>query len=122
MSEKFRKPRPDEQTVLESLHVQLLEPHELARCNELLDQHHYLGSPHPVGERLYYVLTDPQGEWLALLIFAAAAKHLKHRDRWIAWTDAQRERRLPLVVRKATSKSRRNLLMEFMLNSNRCVS
>ena len=98
MSEKFRKPRPEEQTVLDSLQVRLLEPHELERCNRLLDEHHYLGSPHPVGERLYYVVTDPQGEWLALLIFAAAAKHLKHRDRWIGWTDAQRERRLSLVV------------------------
>src|SRR6266487_1113653 len=86
MSEKFREPRPEEQTVLDSLQVRLL------------DEHHYLGSPHPVGERLYYVVTDPQGEWLALLIFAAAAKHLKHRDRWIGWTDAQRERRLSLVV------------------------
>ena len=33
-----------------------------------------------------------------LLVFAAAAKHLKHRDGWIGWTDAQRERRLSLVV------------------------
>jgi hypothetical protein len=39
-----------------------------------------------------------KAQWLALLIFAAAAKHLKYRDRWIGWTDAQRERRLPLVV------------------------
>jgi len=98
MSEKFRKPHPEEQTVLDSLQVRLLEPHELERYNRLLDEHHYLGSPHPVGERRYYVVTDPQGEWLALLIFAAAAKHLKHRDQWIGWTDAQRERRLSLVV------------------------
>ncbi len=98
MSEKFREPHPEEQTVLDSLQVRLLEPHELERCNRLLDEHHYLGRPHPVGERLYYVVTDPQEEWLALLIFAAAAKHLKHRDRWIGWTDAQRERRLSLVV------------------------
>jgi hypothetical protein len=33
-----------------------------------------------------------------VLIFAAAAKHLKARDQWIGWTDAQREKRLPLVV------------------------
>ena len=98
MSEKFRKPHPEEQTVLDSLQVRLLEPHELERYNRLLDEHHYLGSPHPVGERRYYVVTDPQGEWLALQIFAAAAKHLKHRDQWIGWTDAQRERRLSLVV------------------------
>ena len=98
MSEKFRMPRPEDQIVLDSLQVRLLEPHELERCNRLLDQHHYLGSPKPVGERLYYVVSDPQDQWLALLVFAAAAKHLKHRDRWIGWTDAQRERRLSLVV------------------------
>jgi hypothetical protein len=98
MSERFRKPCPEEQTVLNSLQVRLLEPDELARCRQLLDQHHYLGSPKPVGERLYYVVTDAQGEWLGLLVWAAAAKHLRHRDRWIGWTDAQRERRLSLVV------------------------
>jgi len=98
MSEKFRRPPPEDQRVLEGLQVRLLERQALERCHGLLEQHHYLGSVKPVGERLYYVATDPQGEWLALLVFAAAAKHLKYRDRWIGWTEAQRERRLPLVV------------------------
>jgi predicted transposase YbfD/YdcC len=98
MSERFRKPSPEEQAVLESLLVRLLEPHELEQCNQLLNQHHYLKSPKPVGERLYYVVTDSHGQWLALLVFAAGAKHLKYRDRWIGWSDAQRERRLSLVV------------------------
>ena len=98
MSEHFRKPCPEEQTVLDRLQVRLLELVELKRCNQLLEEHHYLGSVKPVGERLYYAATDHQGEWLALLVFAAAAKHLKYRDRWIGWTDVQRERRLPLVV------------------------
>jgi hypothetical protein len=70
----------------------------LKRCHQLLDEHHYLGSPQPVGERLYYVVTDGQGQWRAVLIFAAAAKHLRARDQWIGWSDAQRERRLALVV------------------------
>jgi predicted transposase YbfD/YdcC len=98
MRRKFCKPGPEEQVVLDSLQARLLESHELERCHGLLDEHHYLGSAKPVGERLYYVVTNPQGEWLALLVFAAAAKHLKYRDRWIGWTDAQRERRLALVV------------------------
>lgn len=101
MSEHFRKPRPEEQAVLDGLQVRLLESGELKRCNEQLEEHHYLGSVKPVGERLHYVATDPQGEWLALLVFAAAAKHLKYRDRWIGWTDVQRERRLALVVNNA---------------------
>jgi hypothetical protein len=98
MNERFRLPSAQEQSVLDALQARLLEPHELERCHQLLDQHHYLKSPKPVGERLYYVVSDAQGQWLGLLIFAAAAKHLKHRDRWIGWTDAQRERRLSLVV------------------------
>lgn len=98
MSEKFHRPSAEDQDVLESLQVRLLERHEVERCNGLLQQHHYLGSPKPVGERLYYVVSDAQERWLALLVFAAAAKHLKCRDQWIGWTDEQRERRLALVV------------------------
>src|SRR5207248_8485638 len=44
------------------------------------------------------VAVDAQGRWLALLLFSAAAKHLKHRDQWIGWTRAQRDRRLSLVA------------------------
>ena len=98
MSAKFRAPAPDEQAILASLQVRILEPAELERCNQLLDQYHYLKSPKPVGERLYYVVTDAQGQWMALLLFTAAAKHLKSRDRWIGWTEAQRERGLSLVA------------------------
>ena len=94
----FRAPAPDEQALLASLQVRLLEPAELARSDRLLNQHHYLKSPKPVGERVNYVVTDGQGQWLALLVFAAAARHLRYRDRWIGWTDAQRERRLSLVA------------------------
>jgi len=98
MSENFRRPLSEEQTILDSLQVRLLERSELARCHELLQQHHYLGSVKPVGERLYYVATDLQRQWLALLVFAAAAKHLKYRDQWIGWTEVQREKRLPLIA------------------------
>jgi hypothetical protein len=98
MNEAVGKPHPEEQAVLESLQIRIAEPSELSRCHQLLDQHHYLGSPKPVGERLYYVVTDAQGQWRAVLIFAAASKHLRARDQWIGWTDAQREKRLALVV------------------------
>ena len=98
MSQTVRKPAPEQQAVLESLQLRVAEPCELKRCHQLLDEHHYLGSPKPVGERLYYVVTDAQGQWRAVLIFAAAAKHLRVRDQWMGWTDAQREKRLALVV------------------------
>src|ERR1041384_2463487 len=98
MVEKFCRPGPEDQAVLDHLQVHLLAAEDLALSNQPLKQPNYLGSPKPVGERLYYVVTNPQGQWLALLVFAAAAKHLKYRDRWIGWTDVQRERRLSLVA------------------------
>jgi hypothetical protein len=98
MSGNFRKPTLDEQAQLASLQVRLVAKEELTRFNQLLDQHHYLKSPKPVGERLHYVVTDAQGQWLALLLFTAAAKHLKCREGWIGWTEEQREKRLPLVI------------------------
>ena len=64
----------------------------------LLRQHHYLGGLKAVGEQICYAAVDSEGQWLALLLFSAAAKHLKHRDQWIGWTRAQRDGRLSLVV------------------------
>jgi hypothetical protein len=98
MKKPLRLPQPDEQTLLDELQVRLLEPSERDRFDQLLQEHHYLGSLKPVGERLHYVATDAHDGWLALLVFSAAAKHLKHRDRWIGWSDAQRHRRLSLIT------------------------
>ncbi len=61
-----------------------------------------------MGERLYYVATDADGDWMAVLVFSAAANHLKHRDHWIRWSEPQRRRRLRLV----TNNSRFLLLPE----------
>lgn len=91
-------PNDYQQTVLDQLQVRLTKPTEQNRFDRLLDQHHYLGRVRPVGERLYYVVTDARGQWLAVLSFSAAAKHLKHRDRWIGWTPQQQRRRLKLVA------------------------
>ena len=82
-------PAPDEQTLLDELRVRLVEPAERPRFQRLLHRLHDLKSLKPVGERLYYVATNARGEWLGLLIFNAAAKHLKLREAWIGWTSAQ---------------------------------
>lgn len=95
---KYRLPAPDEQTVLDQLQVRWVDPAELPGFHRLLHRLHYLKSLKPVGERLYSVATDARGEWLALLIFSTAAKHLKLRERWIGWTPEQARRRLSLVV------------------------
>lgn len=52
---------------------------------------------------MLYAAVDSSGRWLAVLVFSAAAKHLKHRDRWIGWTRAQRDRRLSLIANNARS-------------------
>ena len=98
MSKTLRLPNCDQQALLDQVQVRLVERAELERFKQLLDEHHYLGSLKAVGERLHYVATDAQGQWLALLVFSAPAKHLKHRDQWIGWSAAQRHRRLSLVT------------------------
>jgi hypothetical protein len=86
-------------TSLEEVKVVLVaEPDWQRHFQKLLQQHHYLGRLKPVGERMFYAAVDAQGRWLALLLFNAAAKHLKHRDQWIGWTRPQCDRRLSLVV------------------------
>jgi hypothetical protein len=88
-----------EQALLDHVRVVLVtEPDERRRFQRLLQQHHYLGALKPVGEQMYYAAVDAQGHWVALLLFSAAARHLKHRDQWIGWTRPQRDRRLSLVV------------------------
>ena len=88
-----------DQALLQQVQVVMVtDPLPRRRLQRLLQQHHYLGGLKPVGEQMYYAAVDAQGRWLALLIFSAAAKHLKHRDQWIGWTRAQCDRRLSLVV------------------------
>src|SRR5690554_5100280 len=85
--------------LLRSVRVELLDtPEERQRARLLLDAHHYLGGVRAVGEQLHYALTDASGEWVAVLVFAAAAQHLRARDTWIGWGDEQRRRRLALVA------------------------
>jgi hypothetical protein len=94
-----RKPTESQQALLEEVRVILVpQQKDRQRFQRLLERHHYLGRLKPVGEQLYYVAVDAPGRWLALLLFSAAAKHLKHREQWIGWTAAQCDRRLPLVV------------------------
>ena len=94
-----RTPAKTDPALLEQVQVVLVtEPEQRRRFQRLLKRHHYLGALKPVGEQLYYVAVDARGCWLALLLFSAAAKHLKLRDQWVGWTRQQRDRRLSLVV------------------------
>jgi hypothetical protein len=104
-------PLPDkaQQQLLKEVRVVPATGAQIPQINKLLNQHHYLGSLRPVGERLYYIAQNAQHQSVAVLIFSAAAKHLKHRDEWIGWSNEQRRRRLSLV----TNNSRFLLLPQF---------
>jgi hypothetical protein len=92
------RPSSDQQEILDSIIVRPVEPEELPRCQQLLDERQYLGGLKAVGERLHYVVTEANGTWLGVLVFCAAARRLRPRDQWIGWSDEQRRRRLSLVV------------------------
>jgi len=109
MKKTRRMPDQAQQKLLAEVRVELATPAQIPQINKLLRQHHYLGSLRPVGQRLYYLARDTAGQWVAVLIFSAAAKHLKHRDEWIGWSEEQRRRRLSLV----TNNSRFLLLPDF---------
>jgi len=75
--------------------VQSLE--EETRWNKLIRKHHYLKEHRMVGESLRYVIKQ-NGEWIGLLGWSSAAFHLRPRDAWIGWTDAQRQAARHLVA------------------------
>lgn len=62
-----------------------------------LRRYHYLGFSKPSGESLCYVALLGN-ELVALLVWGAAVLHNAHRDHYIGWDSATRERRLPWVV------------------------
>ena len=51
---------------------------------QLMAAHHYLGYLPKIGHTLWYVATY-QDQWVALLIFSAAAWKCAVRDQWIGW-------------------------------------
>jgi hypothetical protein len=95
---KRRHVSAEEQQILDHLHVRLLTlPKEVARCDELIVEHHYLHDATLVGEQLRYVATC-KGQWLALATWSGAAFHLKDRDEFIGWDFEQCRRRRPLLA------------------------
>jgi hypothetical protein len=75
---------------LKEVTLELVSPDQEARWNKLIRKHHYLKEHRLVGESLRYVALQ-DGHWIALLGWSSAAFHLRPRDAWIGWTDAQRQ-------------------------------
>ena len=75
----------------------VVEPAEIERFDQQIRTKHYTQSARYVGQGLRYVV-EADDQWVALLVFGAAALPLKARDQRIGWSARQRARRLPLVV------------------------
>lgn len=66
-------------------------------AHQLLDEEHFLGAGREAGDRLcQFILED--GQVVAVLIWCAAAWHLKGRDETVGWDPVTRSHRLKLVV------------------------
>jgi hypothetical protein len=85
---------------LRPLEVVVIRPRsaESTRFTRYLLEHHYLGYSGAVGHHLKYLVRDRHGRDLGCLLFSAAAWRLKARDRFIGWTDRQRQQRLSRVT------------------------
>jgi hypothetical protein len=95
---KRRELTADEQHVLEHGHLRLLTSREdIARCDQIIIEHHYLHDVTLVGEHLRYAFIY-KGRWLAVATWSSAAFHIKDRDQFIGWTPEQCRRRLPLLA------------------------
>ena len=83
--------------MIAGVQVRLIKPQEREPFDRLLVEGHYLHSADFVGEQLRYV-AEYEGQWVALLVWNAAAYKLKPREDWIGWSDRQKRLRLRLVV------------------------
>ena len=70
---------------------------EEALFNSLLQQHHYLGYSHPVGEHLKY-LVFARDRPVACLAWCSAPRHLGSRDRFIGWGKQARLQNIRLLA------------------------
>ena len=81
--------------------LELIEDTEQRRLFRLyIHKHHYLGYRAPYGAQLRYWVRAAQPDLppLAALLFTSAAWRMAPRDQFIGWSDAVRQRNLPLVI------------------------
>jgi hypothetical protein len=77
--------------------IRPIRPFEEQQYQELMEEHHYLGSLPKIGETLWYVASWGDA-WVALLSFSASAWKCAARDRWIGWDFRHQYDRLKLVA------------------------
>jgi hypothetical protein len=77
--------------------VQVRRTPEEALFNSLMEQYHYLGYEQSIGEHLKY-LVKADGQVIACLAWQSAPRHLKVRDRYLAWSEEARKRNVHLLA------------------------
>jgi len=65
--------------------------------NSLIEQYHYLGYCHPVGEQLKYIVYSAKRP-IACLGWSSAPRHIGCRDRHIGWSQRLRKERIHLLA------------------------
>ena len=80
--------------------------HDWRRAKEALGREHGLGAGSEAGDRLCQLVRE-EGKLVAVLVWCAAAWHLKARDEAVGWDAVTRSQRLKLVV-----QLRRYLVLE----------
>lgn len=65
---------------------------------EYVDRYHYLGYQLPFGAQLRYLIENRQGTVFGCLQFSSPAWKMAARDRWIGWSEEQRQRNLQKVI------------------------
>jgi len=84
---------------LQPLRIQrVTQAQDVRLFRTLLQQHHYLGYPGPVGENLKYLVYDRQERLLGCLLYGAAAWRVASRDRFIGWDESARKQGLSRIA------------------------
>ncbi len=73
---------------------------EEAIVDALLEEHHYLGYTHPVGEQLKYLVLA-RARPVACFAWSSAPRHLGPRDRFIGWSREARRRNIRFLAYNA---------------------
>lgn len=76
-------------------------PEQRGLAFEILRTHHYLGFTRSVGENVGYLVFDSLERLLAVAWFGAPAWKAADRDRFIGWTQRQREQGLGWIANNA---------------------
>ena len=91
---------PQSSSELSSVVVRLARVEERPRARELLRQFHYLGFNGVAGESIFYVATI-RDKWVAVLVWTAAALHVRCREDWIGWDHVVQKKRLRFIANNA---------------------